>query len=854
MSGPQSGGGSSSTSTTTSGLPEWALPYAQDTLAKQSALSDVAYQPYGGDRIQGFTPMQETARQNAAGMGTSGITGQVAQRGLNTNYQPGQMGYQQVNAPNLQNYQMGPAQQVSTQSFNGQGTADQYMNPYMQNVVDIQKREAQRQSGIQGTQQAGQATSSGALGGSRDAIMRAERERNLGQQMGDIQAQGSNAAFQQAQQQFNAEQNRGLQAQQANQQAGLTTGIQNLASSLGTQQLGAGQNMQAQLANQGAGLTSQQQQEQSRQFGSNLGLQGLQLAGTAGAQQFQQGMDVNKLQAAYGAQQQGMGQRGLDMAYQDFLNQKAYPQTQLSNMANMMRGLPIQQQTTTGTPGSPSNLQTLGGLAQIGYGLSGFFADGGEVSSYAGGGSVDSEQNIESIVRRLSDQQLAQAEQAAKARGDIVQMQVINMEKAARASMKRGIAAAPVDMDQMLPTEESMARGGIVAFGFGGSAYGEGDEGEDEAQDYMRKPKTEAEDMGGGGGDDEDPKDIAGSISALQKLKYKAPTPEERAAEFKANKARLLEGVDTTDRDATRADIKRMQEESDADLKRGKSLALIQSGAAMFEGNDFARAAGKSASAFGQAYGDAIKANQAKKQALQNMRLNLAESQRKEQMGLNRDAIALQDQARKDGDAAQRFEVDRTKALGVLYGQKTRAERVPAVKPPTPPKVAEATLQAAVDDRMAREKPLAGETEAQQRNRLTAQEGPKILAQLGTRIGAMTSDVGPTKAGLTNAGLDLEAVKAAEGMAEKRIDKLPVLNKEYRTASPERKAEIELEVKNKARASFNLPPLGGGKAAPATPAKAVPASQIPAGTTFGKVVPGKGTEVLKNGKVIGYAN
>jgi len=118
----------------------------------------------------------------------------------------------------------------------------------------------------------------------------------------------------------------------------------------------------------------------------------------------------------------------------------------------------------------------------------------------------------------------------------------------------------------------------------------------------------------------------------------------------------------------------------------------------------------------------------------------------------------------------------------------------------------------------------------------------------------MTSDVGPTKAGLTNAGLDLEAVKAAEGMAEKRIDKLPVLNKEYRTASPERKAEIELEVKNKARASFNLPPLGGGKAAPAAPTKAVPASQIPAGTTFGKVVPGKGTEVLKNGKVIGYAN
>jgi hypothetical protein len=316
MSGPQSGGGSSPTSTTTSGLPEWALPYAQDTLAKQSALSDVGYQPYGGDRIQGFTGMQETARQNAAGMGTSDVTGQVAQRGLNQ------------------------------QTF-GADQAAQYMNPYQQNVVDIQKREAQRQSGMQGAQQASQATSAGALGGSRDAIMRAERERNLGQQMGDIQAVGSNAAYTNAQNQFNADQNRGLQ--------------------------------------------------------------GLQVAGTAAGQQFQQGMDVNKLQSAYGAQQQGMGQRGLDMAYQDFLNQKAYPQTQLSNMASMMRGLPIQQQTTTGTPGSPSNLQTLGGLAQIGYGLSGFFADGGEVSSYADGGSVDSQANIEGIVRKLSDQQLVQA-------------------------------------------------------------------------------------------------------------------------------------------------------------------------------------------------------------------------------------------------------------------------------------------------------------------------------------------------------------------------------------------------------------------------------------------------------------
>jgi len=753
---PQGGGGSSPTSTTTGGLPDWAIPYAQDTLAKQSALSNVAYQPYGGDRIQGFTPMEEAARRNAAGMGTSDITGQVAQRGLNQ------------------------------QTF-GAGQASQYMNPYMQNVVDIQKREAQRQSGMQGVQQAGQATSSGALGGSRDAIMRAERERNLGQQMNDIQAVGSNAAYTNAQNQFNADQNRGLQ--------------------------------------------------------------GLQVAGTAGGQQFQQGMDVNKLQAAYGAQQRGMGQRGLDTAYQDFLNQKAYPQQQLSNMTSIMRGLPISQQTTTGTPGSPSFLQQLGGVAQIGMGLSGFFADGGEVSSYAGGGSVDSEQNIESIVSKLSDEQLAQAEQAAKARGDLVQMQVINMEKAARASMQRGIAAAPVDMGKMLPTEESMARGGIIAFADGdlvGVAPPSYDE-EDEANDIQT-------DMDGGGGDNSDTvnsllADQQGSLRGLQNLKYTSTTPGEEAAKFKAYKAQLMEGVDTKDRDTTREDIKRMQEESAADLKRGRGLALIQSGAAMFEGNDFGRAAAKSASTFGQAYGDAIKANQAKNQALINMKQNLAESQRKEQMGLNREAIALQDQARKDRDAAQKFEVDRLRSMGILQGNAARAARVPAVKAPTPPKFAEQLAEAEV-------------ALAQDPNNKSLQTKVKGLRAAGALLQSRnissygTQEAGPGRREDTQSAQDIQSSHFANQDAIAEINKLPI-NPEYRKATPERKEEMKAELRNNARAAYGLPPLKPIKApaASAAPAaKPAPASQIPAGTTYGKAVPGKGTEVFKDGKLIGYAN
>lgn len=730
MSGFYSGGGSSPTSTTTGGLPEWAIPYAQNTLAKQAALSEVPYQAYGGNRIQGFTPMQQNAANQAAGMNA------------------------------------GP------EGFSAGISA--YMNPYQQNVTDIQKREAARQSGIQGVQQAGQATSSGALGGSRDAIMRAERERNLGQQMNDIQAQGSNAAFNQAANQFRQ------------------------------------------------GIT--------------------------------QGIDINRLQSAYGAQQQGMGQRGLDMAYQDFLNQKAYPQTQLSNMANMMHGLPIQQQTTTGTPGSPSGLQQLGSLAQIGYGLSGFFADGGEVSSYADGGSVDSQGNIESIVHKLSDQQLAQAEQSAKARGDAVEMQAIGMEKAARASMKRGIAAAPVDMEQMLPSEESMARGGIVAFagddeegslvregmGFGGT--GSGIDGDDS--------------YGNVGDNDENPNDVksllAGqqkSISELQNLKPRTPkTAEERAADLKEYKRQLMEGVDTTDQDTLRADIKRMQEENEANLKHGKGLAFIQSGAAMLEGNDPWRAMGRSVSTFGQAYGDAVKAAQAKNQALINMKQNLAESQRKEQMGLNKEAILYQDQARRDQNAADKFEVDRLRAMGNLQGNAARAAiaaRPPVAKPPTPPKFAEQLAEAEV-------------ALAQDPNNKNLQTRVKGLRNAGALLQQRnissygTQEAGPGRREDTQAGQDIQKTHYANTDAAAELKKLP-LNTEYRKATPERKAEMENEVKANAFAAYGLTPPGAAKPAPA-PAKPAPATQIPAGATYGKVVPGKGTEVLVGGKLVGYAN
>jgi hypothetical protein len=318
-------------------IPDYAKPYVETLLGKADAvtappvykkddsgnlvyddkgqpilLSGNPYKTYPGERTALFTDLQNQAFTGASNLGpASQLTDatSLAQKAglgaLGVNYGAGQFANQYGYTPD---------------SFLGQGTAASYMNPYMQNVVDIQKREAQRASNIAGTQQQAQAVQAGAFGGSRDAIMRAERERNLATQLGDIQATGSNAAYNQAMQQFNAEQAARMQS------AGMGAQYGQAANQLG---------------------------EQSRQFGAGLGLQGLQTAlqgagalGNLGATQFGQQAQGIGIQGQLGGTQQQQQQNILNQQYQDFLTQKQYPYQQLGFMSDMLRGLPLSQSST----------------------------------------------------------------------------------------------------------------------------------------------------------------------------------------------------------------------------------------------------------------------------------------------------------------------------------------------------------------------------------------------------------------------------------------------------------------------------------------------------------------------------
>jgi len=91
---------------------------------------------------------------------------------------------------------------------------EQYMSPYVEGVVQPQIREARRQSEITGEQQASRMAKAGTFGGARQAIMEAERERNLQQQVEGITGRGYQEAYGQALQAFTADEARQLQAEQ----------------------------------------------------------------------------------------------------------------------------------------------------------------------------------------------------------------------------------------------------------------------------------------------------------------------------------------------------------------------------------------------------------------------------------------------------------------------------------------------------------------------------------------------------------------------------------------------------------------------------------------------------------------
>jgi hypothetical protein len=298
------GGGTTTQTVTKEEFPPEIRPYITDILeraqAQEEARQAVGYPIYPGPRIAAFTPEERAAQAGITSLVGSQIPTFDVAKGLTA------ASAMEDTAPAIQ----------------------ARMSPYMQNVVDIQKREAERGAEARRQQLAAQGVAAGGYGGTREAFMQSELDRNLQQQLGDIQATGSQAAFQQAQQ-----------------------GLANLRQ----RQMGAGQQM--------AGLGTAQQASAMKELGALSGV---------------------------GEQQRQQQQKALDLGFQQFREEQTYPEASLQQYQSIIRGFPISP-TTTQTqqailPQPSLSQQLIGGAGALaGLGIAGqipkLFKEGGSATT-----------------------------------------------------------------------------------------------------------------------------------------------------------------------------------------------------------------------------------------------------------------------------------------------------------------------------------------------------------------------------------------------------------------------------------------------------------------------------------------
>ena len=376
------------TKVTQSNLPEYVQPYFERLLQRGEAESNQPYTPYGGERIAYFSP-DELASQ--------GMTRGYAQAGTPPEYQIASNRAMMMGGPYGSGYQAGMFDPGYQAGMIGQGyqsrnfgprfdtldyesNINRFMNPYQQNVTDIAKREAIRASEMMGDKSSDAATRVGGLGGYREGIIQAERERNLAQQLSDIQTKGSLGAYQSAQQQLAAERQAQLTGQKLNlQQYMAEEQSRQRETQLQTQRYQAAESARQQAAK--LGLTAQQQEEAARQaqekfdqsaydMSQRFGLASIDALRNVGGD-IQS--DVRERIAALGGigqQQRAMQQAALDMGYQDFLRQQGYGQQQLGFLGGLLQGIPIAPQEQISTyQQQPGLFQTAVGAGLSGLGL-----------------------------------------------------------------------------------------------------------------------------------------------------------------------------------------------------------------------------------------------------------------------------------------------------------------------------------------------------------------------------------------------------------------------------------------------------------------------------------------------------
>ena len=357
------GGGGSKAPTeqksTTTNMPEYAQPFYEELMkqaGKQTYTTDAsgrvtgvkAYTPYEGERVAGFTDQQQALQGQMAGLQTPGGFGTAAtgmQQGTDLGF-----GTAQTGIANAMNYTPGSLANlgVSTPNTFGAQQAAQYMDPYQQNVTDVQLTEARRQADITRNQQALGSMGRGTFGGGRQALAGGEANRALATELGRIQAEGSQAGYLNAQKQFEQDRAAQMTAEERNLQADLDL--------RGRQQ-------------QGEQFATQQQKDLGL-AGLTAGMAGAEQTGNLAAREQTANLERLKAQATTAAEQQALQQEIDNIAYQVFQEEEDYQRKMLQFQSDILRGnANALGSTVTQYAPAPSLASQLTGLGVAGLGL-----------------------------------------------------------------------------------------------------------------------------------------------------------------------------------------------------------------------------------------------------------------------------------------------------------------------------------------------------------------------------------------------------------------------------------------------------------------------------------------------------
>ncbi len=298
-----------------SNLPEYAEPYYRRLASRAETESLKPYTPYEGERISGFSPDTQTSFQQVRDIANAGTPGIDQAQGI---------------ATGVGGYESGG---IGTQRVTEAGL-QRYINPYVNQVLDQAQSRASRRFQEQQVGRDLRSAQTGAFGGSRGAVESGLARRDLNEQLSGLEASELSNAYKQALGAFQSDESRVLQAQIAN--------------------------------------------EQSRQGAAGLQLRAGEQLG--GLDELRQKLSLQQADALgrVGTQQQQQEQARLDIAQQDFTNQRDYPRQQMAFLSQILQGMPVtpNQEISSYAPAANPYSQALG-LGAAGYGLQQLFSQQG---------------------------------------------------------------------------------------------------------------------------------------------------------------------------------------------------------------------------------------------------------------------------------------------------------------------------------------------------------------------------------------------------------------------------------------------------------------------------------------------